>query len=99
MTKIEVLEQMCAFLRETVADLMLPVSVQKAGEVAGLRSAEIIPQSLPNLSQGKKKAPYIIHRVIPLETEQQPGSEERTAFEVSVMQLVEETEDPNVERS
>ena len=27
------------------------------------------------------------------------GSEERTAFEVSVMQLVEETEDPNVERS
>lgn len=64
MTKIEVLEQMCAFLRETVADLMLPVSVQKAGEVAGLRPAEIIQQSLPNLSQGKKKAPYIIVQII-----------------------------------
>ena len=44
MTKIEVLDQLCDFLRDAVADLMLPVSVQKAGEVAGLRPAEIINQ-------------------------------------------------------
>lgn len=64
MTKIEVLDQLCDFLRDAVADLMLPVSVQKAGEVAGLRPAEIIKQSLPNISQGKKKAPYIIVQII-----------------------------------
>lgn len=85
MTKIEVLEQLCSFIRETVADLMIPVAVQKAGEKETLRPAEIIPQRLQNTAQFKKKAPYILVQIVSGTDQQHQGKRTVSSCEVRLV--------------
>lgn len=63
-------------------DMILPVAMQQGDTEQAYRAPEVYLMRLPDSRSAKKKAPYIIHRVIPLETEQQPGSEERTVVSV-----------------
>lgn len=65
-----------------MADIILPVAMQQGDTEQAYRAPEVYLMRLPDSRSAKKKAPYIIHRVIPLATEQQPGSEERTVVSV-----------------
>ena len=78
MTSVVLLEQLKAFTEKIMADMILPVAMQQGDTEQAYRAPEVYLMRLPDSRAAKKKAPYIIHRVIPLETEQQPGSEERT---------------------
>ena len=83
MTSVVLLEQLKAFTEKIMADMILPVAMQQGDTEQAYRAPEVYLMRLPDSRSAKKKAPYIIHRVIPLETEQQPGSEERTGIVVS----------------
>lgn len=78
MTSVVLLEQLKAFTEKIMADMILPVAMQQGDTEQAYRAPEVYLMRLPDSRSAKKKAPYIIHRVIPLATEQQPGSEERT---------------------
>ena len=82
MTSVVLLEQLKAFTEKIMADMILPVAMQQGDTEQAYRAPEVYLMRLPDSRAAKKKAPYIIHRVIPLETEQQPGSEERTVVSV-----------------
>ena len=82
MTSVVLLEQLKAFTEKIMADMILPVAMQQGDTEQAYRSPEVYLMRLPDSRSAKKKAPYIIHRVIPLATEQQPGSEERTVVSV-----------------
>ena len=82
MTSVVLLEQLKAFTEKIMADMILPVAMQQGDTEQAYRAPEVYLMRLPDSRSAKKKAPYIIHRVIPLETEQQPGSEERTVVSV-----------------
>ena len=82
MTSVVLLEQLKAFTEKIMADMILPVAMQQGDTEQAYRAPEVYLMRLPDSRAAKKKAPYIIHRVIPLETEQQPGSEDRTVVSV-----------------
>ena len=82
MTSVVLLEQLKAFTEKIMADMILPVAMQQGDTEQAYRAPEVYMMRLPDSRSAKKKAPYIIHRVIPLATEQQPGSEERTVVSV-----------------
>ena len=82
MTSVVLLEQLKAFTEKIMADMILPVAMQQGDTEQVYRAPEVYLMRLPDSRAAKKKAPYIIHRVIPLATEQQPGSEERTVVSV-----------------
>ena len=82
MTSVVLLEQLKAFTEKIMADMILPVAMQQGDTEQAYRAPEVYLMRLPDSRSAKKKAPYIIHRVIPLATEQQPGSEERTVVSV-----------------
>lgn len=66
MTRIDLLEQLRAFTRETTADLLMPVKEQPGdgGEPPAPRSADVYLMRLPDSKSARKKAPYIIHQLI-----------------------------------
>ena len=64
MNRITLLEQLKEFSKEAVGDMILPVSKQKGDAEQGSRAADIHLMRLPDSSQAKKKAPYIIHQLI-----------------------------------
>ena len=82
MTSVVLLEQLKAFTEKIMADMIFPVAMQQGDTEQAYRAPEVYLMRLPDSRSAKKKAPYIIHRVIPLETEQQPGSEEHTVVSV-----------------
>lgn len=73
MTSVVLLEQLKAFTEKIMADMILPVAMQQGDTEQAYRAPEVYLMRLPDSRSAKKKAPYIIHRVIPLATEQQPG--------------------------
>ena len=82
MTSVVLLEQLKAFTEKIMSDMILPVAMQQGDTEQAYRAPEVYLMRLPDSRAAKKKAPYIIHRVIPLATEQQPGNEERTIVSV-----------------
>ena len=82
MTSVVLLEQLKAFTEKIMSDMILPVAMQQGDTEQAYRAPEVYLMRLPDSRAAKKKAPYIIHRVIPLATEQQPGNEERTVVSV-----------------
>ena len=71
MTSVVLLEQLKAFTEKIMADIILPVAMQQGDTEQAYRAPEVYLMRLPDSRSAKKKAPYIIHRVIPLATEQQ----------------------------
>lgn len=82
MNCVVLLEQLKAFTEEVMKDMLLPVAMQKGDTEQEERAPAVYLMRLPDSKSAQKKAPYIIHRIIPLSTEQQPGSEERTVVSV-----------------
>lgn len=65
MNKVILLEQLKLFTEEVTADLIMPVAPQKNDVTPPPdRAAEVHKMRLPNSSDAKKKAPYIIHQVL-----------------------------------
>ncbi len=64
MNKVILLEQLKLFTEEATKDIIMPTSVQKGDTEQGYRSAEVHRMRLPDSSQAKKKAPYIIHQAL-----------------------------------
>ena len=64
MNRITLLEQLKAFTKEAVGDIIMPVRKQKGDAEQGSRAADIHLMRLPDSSQAQKKAPYIIHQLI-----------------------------------
>ena len=83
MTSVVLLEQLKAFTEKIMSDMILPVAMQQGDTEQAYRAPEVYLMRLPDSRAAKKKAPYIIHRVIPLATEQQPGNEERIEHEIT----------------
>ena len=50
-----------------MADMILPVAMQQGDTEQAYRAPEVYLMRLPDSRSAKKKAPYIIHRVIPLD--------------------------------
>ena len=70
MTSVVLLEQLKAFTEKIMADMILPVAMQQGDTEQAYRAPEVYLMRLPDSRAAKKKAPYIIHRVIPLESPQ-----------------------------
>ncbi len=65
MTKQNFLEALCAFTRETLKDLILPVELQEDDtEPPPPRALEVHEMGLPDYSLAEKKLPYVIHQII-----------------------------------
>ncbi|MCI8921130.1 MAG: hypothetical protein HFE88_04545 [Acutalibacter sp.] len=65
MTKQNFLEALCAFTRETLKDLILPVEMQEEDEEPPApRAPEVHEMGLPDYTSAEKKLPYVIHQVI-----------------------------------
>ena len=60
MTKAEMLEDFKQFIQNTTKGFSLPVAIQKGDTKEEVRAPEIHKMRLPNSSDAKKKAPYII---------------------------------------
>jgi hypothetical protein len=81
MNRITLLEQLKKFTTESVGDIIMPVQMQKGDAEQQFRAAEIHLMRLPDSSQAKKKAPYIIHQLI-TSKDIQPQGENVTASAV-----------------
>lgn len=64
MTRVDLLEVLSVFTRETTADIIMPARVQKGDAEQTFRAADIHKMRLPDSSAAQKKAPYIIHQII-----------------------------------
>ena len=64
MTSVVLLEQLKAFTEKIMADMILPVAMQQGDTEQAYRAPEVYLMRLPDSRAAKKKAPYIIHRVI-----------------------------------
>jgi hypothetical protein len=86
MNKVELLHALRDFTQKATKDMILPVKVQKVGEWAETRPADIYLMRLPDSKAATKKAPYILHQVITGKDAQKPGDKvpEATAVVRSV---------------
>lgn len=82
MNSVVLLEQLKTFTENTMKDMILPVSMQQGDTEPQYRAPEVYLMRLPDSRAAKKKAPYIIHRVIPFNTQQKQGELERTIVSV-----------------
>lgn len=73
MTKNDFLEAVAVFSRECFCDMLLPCAVQSEDEAQVFRPPEIHKMRLPDSSEAKKKAPYVIHQVISSTDSQKAG--------------------------
>lgn len=65
MTKQNFLEALCAFTRETLKDLILPVELQEDDTgPPPPRAPEVHEMGLPDYASAEKKLPYVIHQII-----------------------------------
>jgi len=74
MTKVELLENLCAALKTETKDLLMPVALQKGDTEQIYRCPDIHKMRLPNSMEPYKKVPYILVRVISGKDEQSEGS-------------------------
>ncbi len=75
MTKIILLETLKAYTEQAEKDLLLPVRVQRIGEVPITRPPDVYKMRLPDSKSAEKKAPYILHQVITSLDRQQRGEQ------------------------
>lgn len=64
MTRVALIEALKRMCEEAVAEMKLPVTVQKGDEEEQVRVPEVYRMRLPNSSSAKKLAPYIIVQLI-----------------------------------
>ena len=74
MTKSQLLDNLKKFTESAVKDILLPVREQEEDRKKPMpRSAEVFKMRLPDSSEYKKKAPYILHQIIAGSDSQSPG--------------------------
>ncbi len=78
MTKVDFLDALTYFTRESVEGLLLPTRPQKNGEGGQLRPPDVYRMRLPDHRASESKAPYIIHQVITGKDSQSAGSRPET---------------------
>lgn len=76
MNRVMLLEELKQATKDAVADLIMPVKIQNAGEQQQYRAAEVYLMRLPDGNAAKKKAPYIIHQALTSKDAQAPGERE-----------------------
>lgn len=81
MNRIILLEQFRDLTKEEIADIIMPVSMQKGDTEQQYRAAEVHLMRLPDSAAAKKKAPYIIHQLI-TGKDIQPAGEDESASAV-----------------
>lgn len=77
-TRVDLLDALAQFTENVVAELPLPVSVQRSGEEPTMRAAKVYKMRLPNFKQWQKKAPYILHQVLTSADTQPRGQREES---------------------
>lgn len=85
MTRVMLLRALGEFTLDATRDLLLPVRVQSAEEEPQERPAEVHLMRLPDSSEAKKIAPYILHQLITGKDARKPG--ERTASTAEVRSI------------
>jgi hypothetical protein len=63
-TKIILLQRLKDLTQETIADIIMPVAMQKGDAEPQSRAADVHLMRLPDGAGAKKKAPYVIHQVL-----------------------------------
>ena len=64
MNRVDLLDSLAEFTKNTVADLILPVRAQKNNQNPTPRAADVYKMRLPDSNSSTLKAPYILHQVI-----------------------------------
>ena len=82
MTRVMLLQALKTFTLDATRDLLLPMRVQSAQEEPKERPAEVHLMRLPDSSEAKKKAPYIIHQLITGKDVRKPGVQTVSTAEV-----------------
>lgn len=64
MTRIELLEQLREFTRESTSELIMPTAPQKTDPTPQPRAADVFLTRLPDSRTATSKAPYILHQIM-----------------------------------
>lgn len=82
MTKVAFLESLKQFTLDATEDLLMPVAMQKGDSQQICRAPDVYLMSLPDFKSAEKKAPYVIHQLLPGTDVQAEGKPLRSTVEV-----------------